>query len=602
MNLMRFLRKNMNKMLWVLVIFIAAAFGITGTMTDVFQTWWGTAPVGRVFGRAVYYGEFTSVLKRLERERRGAEETKVSDDEVWERIAQLEEAKRCHIEISQQELSEAILNDYRYLKLRDDILTTSKKKEEFDRRWAELWKLPEHVRKQRLESEPFDPNNYANLIRKYLGYTVGEYEEIARESLILNRLGVFVRSSAKMTTKKLYEEFIETDHKRQIEYLAIHSKSFKDKVDASDARLKEYYESNKKRYIEKDKIAFEYVMARFEGFKKDIPDPKEEELKEYYAKSRDKYLRHPERETGQPAKEDDYKPYEEVRVNVLERFREDKAKEVAQKTLKDLKAKLDKEEQLPFEKAQEIAKGFNLEAKETEPFELDEFPSKFEAEFGACREVITMFRRKDEIPALSIRTYSDPVECSYGLFLYRLSKLVSEHPSPFEKVKEEVKAAFINEEAARLAKQKTEEVAKEIKEQKEITRPLLLKYNTYSVVTDFFANTNREGKILSIVNDQGVIERAFSLKDIGEVSDPIDVQSMGDQIFYIVKYLARNDPTPKEFKDNRFNLIYGARGAESNRFSKEWGKDLTQRAKITPTKEKPRPISPSPPEEEEPGY
>jgi hypothetical protein len=304
----------------------------------------------------------------------------------------------------------------------------------------------------------------------------------------------------------------------------------------------------------------------------------------------------------QPAKEDDYKPYKEVRVNVLERFREDKAKEVAEKTLKDLKAQLDKEEQLPFEKVQEIAKKANLEAKETEPFELDEFPSKFETEFGECREVITMFRRKVEIPALSTGKYSDPVECSYGVFLYRLSKLVSEHPSPFEKVKEEVKAVFINEEAAKLAKQEAEEVAKEIKEQKEITRPLLLKHNTYSVVTDFFARTSRGGKIPSITGDYPVIREAFLLKQVSEVSNPVDVQSMGDVIVYVVKYLARNDPTLKEFKDSRFNLIYGARQAEFDRFAKVWGEDLTQRAKITTTtKGRPRPVQPLPPPEEE-GY
>jgi len=77
---------------------------------------------------------------------------------------------------------------------------------------------------------------------------------------------------------------------------------------------------------------------------------------------------------------------------------------------------------------------------------------------------------------------------------------------------------------------------------------------------------------------------------------------MGDVIVYVVKYLARNDPTLKEFKDSRFNLIYGARQAEFDRFAKVWGEDLTQRAKITTTtRGKPGPVQPLPPPEEE-GY
>lgn len=587
----------MNKLLWVLILLIAVAFGITGTMTDVFQMWFGASAVGKVFGRPVYANEFSNTRRKLEVERGRGQE--VSEDEVWERIAELEEVKRCRVEVSREDLSESILSSYRSLKLTDDILATSANREERDRRLEELYRLPQHLMKQRLESIPFDANDYARLVSRFYGCSVGEYEELLRERLAISRLRSFVRGSAKMSTKELYEEFIETEHTRQIEYLAIHSKGFEDKVGVSDARLREFYEANEDRYMESDKIAFEYVMARLEELKNGIPNPNEDELKEYYEKWRSTYFRRPEREIPQPAKPDDaYKPYEEVKVEVMRHFLDDKAKEIAQKTLKDLKAQLDKSEELPFEKVQEIAKNFNLQAKETEPFEQYEFSHKFETEFGRCQEVATMFSRKEEIPALSKGKYSDPVECDHGLFIYRPSKLIAEHISPLEKVKDQVETDFVGEEAAKLAEQKAKEAAKEIKEQKEITRALLLKHNTYSVVTDFFANTRNKGKIPSIAGDYPVIKEAFSMKEIGEVSDPVGVQSMGEQIFYVVKYLQRKDPTPKDFKEKRPTLVYRAQTDKSSRFGEEWQKDLVERARITPSKER-RPPAPAPPVEEE---
>jgi hypothetical protein len=596
MNLTRFLRKNMNKMLWVLIILIAGAFGITGTMTDVFRQWLGSSSVGKVFGRAVYPGEFTDTRAKLQIERRGQE---ISEDDVWERIALLEEAKRCSIEVSSEEVYDNILRAYKFLKLRDAVLSTSKDREESARRFRELSELSENQVRQRLDAIQFDASEYARLIDTYIRCSVAEYEEIVREDLILSKLQSFVRGCAKMSTKRLYEEFIKADHKRRIEYTAISSSSFKDKVEVSDSRLKEYYESNKDRYKQPDKMAFEYVMARLDQFKKGIPEPKEDELKAFYQKQRNTDFRRPPHEIPQPAEpEDVYRPYEEVRMEVYSHLLDEKAKEVADKTLKELKAELDKEAQLPFEKVQEIAKKFNLQAKETEMFEQNEFPYKFETEFGECQEVDTMFSRKDEIPALAKGKYSSPAECEHGLFLYRPSKFTAQHIPPFENVREDVKTGLVREEAGKLAEQKAKEFAKEIKEQKEITHPLLLKYNTYSAVTDFFSAINREGRIPSIADDYKVVVSAFAMKDVGEVSDTIDVQSMGDQIFYIIKYLERKDPTLKEFKEKRLTLVYQAQQSEAGLLSKEWENDLKIRARITPVKEK-RPPTPAPPVKEE---
>ncbi|MFH1421419.1 MAG: hypothetical protein ABIH42_01685, partial [Planctomycetota bacterium] len=483
MSLTKFLRKNMNKFLWVLVIFIAVAFGVTSTMTDVFQNWF-IKPVGKVFGRSVGIVEFTNISKRLQR---GQERGNVSDEDIMKQIAKKEEAKNNGIKISSEELSDAVLENYRMMKLRDDIMSSSNTKEEKEKRFSEFWSLPEHIRKQKLENMEFTYDEYARLLSKYFGYSISEYESLMSEYLLQSRLESLIRDCAKVTTKKLYEDFIEQNHERKIEYSAVHGNSFEDKVEVLEDKLKEYYEITKNRYMEPEKIAFEYLLVRFDKVKEQIPNPAEEELKSFYQKMRHTYFRRPEREIPQPPKPDDvYKPYEEIRTEVIRRFIDDKANEQIKKLLTDVKEELDKHEELLFEKVIEIAKNFELEAKETKLFSQEDAEALLRTEFGSCPEVAAMFSRKDQIPELAKGKYSDAVTCDTGIFIYRPAKLQEKKPSPFEKVKSEVEKAYINNEASKLAQKTADELAKEIKEKKNIPLDTLLQYNTYKVTTDFF--------------------------------------------------------------------------------------------------------------------
>jgi hypothetical protein len=106
MSLTRILRKHMNKLLWVLVIFIAVAFGVTATMTDVFRMLL-SEPWAKMFGREVSHGEFMSAKRKLTIFQGRRQD--VSDDQVWEYLVLLEEAQRTGIVVTARELRDTLL-------------------------------------------------------------------------------------------------------------------------------------------------------------------------------------------------------------------------------------------------------------------------------------------------------------------------------------------------------------------------------------------------------------------------------------------------------------------------------------------------------------
>lgn len=580
MSLTRVLRKHMNKLLWVLVIFIAIAFGVTATMTDVLKMM-TSEPWAEMFGREVGYGEFVSARQRLVALRPGVE--KMEDEQVWEHLAMLEEAKRTGIVVTTRELKEQILKTFREMRLVEQMRNTSNTQDEFNRKRYDYYMLTAEQKKAKLETIPFDEIEYSKVILSRLQMTVTEFERTYRELLLINKLQSFIWGSAVVASDDVYEKFVEENHQRKIEYLHLNSEHYAGKVKIEEDKLEEFYKENELSYKEPARITFEYVLAAFEDMRALLSEPAEDELKEFYNEKKYSDFRRPPSERpgaeGPRAAQDMYMPYEEVRDAVKDLWFQERAEGKARELVKKVSDEVNKVEGIDLLGVADMAAREGLAAGETRPFSSSthEYVGKLQDVFGHCPQAPRMFDAVENVGG----RFEGPYGCGKGIFAYRLSRYIPEHTKSLAEVRSDVEKAYVNRQAGIVAEDDARRILSEAKGTSAFTDELILKEQLPRTTSDFFKTVSNRGDILTIEgDDRKVIDAAFALGSVGDFAEPVKVSLAGKPQFYLVQYKARNEPNPSEFLGKRQGLIGSEKTEVENEIFEEWKKDLIRRADI----------------------
>lgn len=139
-----------------------------------------------------------------------------------------------------------------------------------------------------------------------------------------------------------------------------------------------------------------------------------------------------------------YKPLEEVRASIVTAIKRDAAKELALEKAREVSTDETK-------KLSDIASENNLEIKTTELFEKNQPPR----EIGRGRNF-------DEVFNLEPGAVSPPIETNRGIFLFSLNQKIDSHIPEFDAVKEKVTTKVKQIKAGTMAKQKAEELYREL--------------------------------------------------------------------------------------------------------------------------------------------
>ena len=580
MNLTRLLRKHMNKLLWVLVIFIAIAFGVSYTMRDVIMMWF-SSPWARMFSREVGSGEFSNAKRRLSA-LSGTD--RLPDDEVWEHLAMIEEARRTGVVVGHLELQEEILKTYREMRLVEEMNNSSSSQEEYRQKLMGYWRLSPPQRKARLEAIQFSDLAYSKLIFERYRMSAPEFEETYHELLLINKLRSFVSGSAVVSSQSVYDNIVEENQQRKIDYIHIDSENYADRVEMEEEALNKFYKEREGDYKESARIAFEYVMARYDDMKETLPPPSEDELKDFYERKKhlhfwDSRPRTPGAE-GVSTPQEQYKPYDRVRLEVRTLYLQDQSDKKARELVDKVRGKVNVLEEITLLGAAGIAAGEGLRAGETKPFSYYEL-WKLEDEFGRCLHARRMFDYARNVEELSRGEFQGPYESDKGIFVYRISKHFPEHTKPLDEVRPGVEKAFTNKRAGELAREDAERIIKEARESEAFTDELISKENLARISTGFFKTFMNEGDIKTIQgNDADVINASFKIEKTNGFAEPVAVDVAGKMHYYLVQYKGRLEPNPSEFLGKRQDLLDTTRSEGESEVFEEWKKDLIRRAEI----------------------
>ncbi|MCM8798761.1 MAG: SurA N-terminal domain-containing protein [Candidatus Omnitrophica bacterium] len=254
-------KENVKAVMWILAIILIPAFVLWGGGALLRERTQGLA--GKVFNQRVSLEEY---LRNWEAVRNQALllygrlfEQIVQyldlDNQAWERIILLKEAKRQKVRIKDEELIERLRN------------------------------LPLFQKEGK-----FDPQIYDWVLKYYLRTNPLRFEEEMRDSLKISQLVEKIYNQVEITEKELKEEYIKENEKAKFSYFIIETKDFLNAVEIKEEKeLIEYYNSHKETFRKPETVKVEYIFIDPRELEKGIVVP-EEEIKEYFATHPEEFI------------------------------------------------------------------------------------------------------------------------------------------------------------------------------------------------------------------------------------------------------------------------------------------------------------------------
>jgi len=133
----------------------------------------------------------------------------------------------------------------------------------------------------------FSADRYARLLSTSRA-TPAQYENSIRIEKAMGQLAAGLERSALVMPSRVNDLLSLKGQQRDVAYALFSPSAYVDKVEISDARIRQYYDENKERYRSPEMVSVDYVVLSVPGLAEDI-EPDETRLKEYYEDNKDQY-------------------------------------------------------------------------------------------------------------------------------------------------------------------------------------------------------------------------------------------------------------------------------------------------------------------------
>lgn len=410
---------------------------------------------------------------------------------------------------------------------------------------------------------------------------------------------------------KLYEsqkEMYKSEREVKVEYVVFSSEDHRPKVQISDEQLQDYYDDNQSRYVQEEQVRARHILVKVP---KDASKKVEQEAKKKIegllarVKAGEDFAKLAKENSDCPSasKGGDLgffgrgqmaKPFEEVAFSLpvgevsdivktefgYHIIKVEERKEPATKEFSEVADEI--RTKLTNEKASELAKAAAESAHEKigDSSDLEGFAEGN----GLKLHTTDFFKRTDEIEGLG-RSFRF-ADAAMGLAKDAVSPVVKDKDSyfliklldektpivlPFDEAKTRVVRDFEKQEGDKLAKQKADEFAREVKDLESFDRAAKSRKLT-AMETGMFS---RDGYVRGIGRSDEFAQKAFAT-EVGGVGGPISVQNR--YVFYAV--LEHTKFVQEDFDEEKGQLAQKMRADKEDEAFTAWIEDLRKKAKI----------------------
>lgn len=345
----------------------------------------------------------------------------------------------------------------------------------------------------------FNVDLYKNIITSS-GMTPASFEESMRTDLLAGKVVEHLSRFAKLTPLEVKEQFAFDNEQVKIEYVALSSSDFKDKVESSPETLRTYYEENQDHYLTEPQVKLQFLTFPFDPREK--PVISDEEVESFYRENLSRYSTPEQRR----ARHILIKTSDGDSVDVLA-----EKKEQAEKILELAKS---------GEDFSELAKQYS---------EGPSGPNGGDLGFFTRGRMVKAF--EDAVFSMNEGEISGIVETSFGFHIIKLDKIEPARTRSLEEVKKEIRAQLQTKKSRELAFSQATEAYESI-----IRAGSLDKFSQESEMpieeTGFFPKKSPEksGSKTTMVSNPAFLKAAFSLNK-GELSSLVET-SQGYAIIF----------------------------------------------------------------------
>ncbi len=415
--MLRFLRKrgNLKKIMWVLAILIIPAFVLWGSGSAIRSK--GLPKfAGKIFGKKISFRQYDESLLACRNQALllyGDKFNTVAqylnlEQEAWEQLILLHQAKKERIKISDKEVISFIQK-----------LSLFQKQGRFDR----------------------DRYN----TRLDYAFRVGPraFEEQIRALLKIDKLRSKVTASLSVSDEEIEELYKGENEQAKVAYVFFDPQEFTEQIHPAYEQLEDYYSSRKIQFRKPEQVNVEYIGLFFERSREEV-SVSEEEVQSYYDGHPDEFLIKDDKE------KESTKPFEEVKEQIKEKLAQDKVEALLENKIWQISDRIGENPNV----FAEVAKENQAEVRETDFFSSQQVIP----EIGLSYEFL------NAAFSLKVGEVSNVIETPKGYFIIRVKEKRQTHIPELGEVKEEVERALVREKSWQLAKNKGEHLLSQLQE------------------------------------------------------------------------------------------------------------------------------------------
>ena len=245
-GMLKQIRENARIPLYILIVAFIGLYAVSGHETN--------PPAGKIFGRKVlvsdfqkaYNGARTLLIMRYGELPRDTKIEPMIEDEAWNRLIMLYEAKKEHIKVSDKEIVE-------YVK---GISAFNDKSGRFSKR------------------------QYEEILKYSFGLTPSEFEQQVKENLMMEKVVDKQGQDIKLTDDDVLREYKFLNEKVKADYILFKTADYLPQITVTEDETKAYFEKSKDAFKIPEKVNIEYIAKAFADDKEETKQKVRKEMKD----------------------------------------------------------------------------------------------------------------------------------------------------------------------------------------------------------------------------------------------------------------------------------------------------------------------------------
>lgn len=236
--MLKIIRKKgvIKKVLWILTFMIIISFGFWGTTARIDTPGGRFDCAGQIFGKKISFEQFEESRLHARHQallRYGEQFFKISpflnlEEETWNRLILIQEAKRQHMKVSDQEVIESVEA------------------------------LPLFQRDGK-----FDPLLYNDILRYFFQCKPRIFEEGIRETILISKLFRKETAAIQVLDKEIFDYYKKEKEKIEVSYILLTVENYKKDASYEETELKNFYEQHEHSFRLPPMINVEYLTLPF---------------------------------------------------------------------------------------------------------------------------------------------------------------------------------------------------------------------------------------------------------------------------------------------------------------------------------------------------